>query len=317
MEKGLKRSCVMVVVAFLAKVDISVSVPFIMLHGIASQCSDDTNANFTQLLTNLSGSPGFCLEIGNGVINSMFLPLTQQAEIACENVKEMKELSQGYNIVGRSQGNLVARGLIEFCDGGPPVFNYISLAGPHAGISSLPRGLCGLTSDPACKKFNELIKGALYSETIQDHLAPSGYYKIPNDMKQYLERSKYLPKLNNEIPNQRNQTYKDRFTSLHNLVLVKFQDDEVITPNDSTWFGFYPDGEFETLLSANQTKLYTEDWIGLKTLDDAGKVKFVSVPGGHVRMAEEDVVKYVVPYLQNQQPAAQSFNRKTKEPLHP
>jgi len=163
-------------------------------------------------------------------------------------------------------------------------------------------------------------------------------------MKQYLERSKYLPKLNNEIPNQRNQTYKDRFTSLHNLVLVKvwshqnhldfstifsflswwlcffflqFQDDEVITPNDSTWFGFYPDGEFETLLSANQTKLYTEDWIGLKTLDDAGKVKFVSVPGGHVRMAEEDVVKYVVPYLQNQQPAAQSFNRKTKEPLHP
>jgi len=52
----------MVVVAFLAKeVNISVSVPFIMLHGIASQCSDDTNANFTQLLTNLSGSPGFCL----------------------------------------------------------------------------------------------------------------------------------------------------------------------------------------------------------------------------------------------------------------
>ncbi|OAO91834.1 hypothetical protein AXX17_AT5G45790 [Arabidopsis thaliana] len=293
MKKGLKRSCVMVVVTFLAMVDISVSVPFIMLHGIASQCSDNTNANFTQLLTDLSGSPGFCLEIGNGVINSMFLPLTQQAEIACENVKQMKELSQGYNIVGRSQGNLVARGLIEFCDGGPPVFNYISLAGPHAGISSLPRGLCG------------------------DHLAPSGYYKIPNDMKQYLERSKYLPKLNNEIPNQRNQTYKDRFTSLHNLVLVKFQDDEVITPNDSTWFGFYPDGEFETLLSANQTKLYTEDWIGLKTLDDAGKVKFVSVPGGHVRMAEEDVVKYVVPYLQNQQPAAQSFNRKTKEPLHP
>ncbi|CAD5334210.1 unnamed protein product [Arabidopsis thaliana] len=291
MKKGLKRSCVMVVVTFLAMVDISVSVPFIMLHGIASQCSDNTNANFTQLLTDLSGSPGFCLEIGNGVINSMFLPLTQQAEIACENVKQMKELSQGYNIVGRSQGNLVARGLIEFCDGGPPVFNYISLAGPHAGISSLPRGLCG------------------------DHLAPSGYYKIPNDMKQYLERSKYLPKLNNEIPNQRNQTYKDRFTSLHNLVLVK--DDEVITPNDSTWFGFYPDGEFETLLSANQTKLYTEDWIGLKTLDDAGKVKFVSVPGGHVRMADEDVVKYVIPYLQNQQPAAQSFNRKTKEPLHP
>ncbi|CAH8277961.1 unnamed protein product [Arabidopsis lyrata] len=292
-------------------------VPFIMLHGIASHCSDATNANFTQLLTNLSGSPGFCVEIGNGVVTSLFLPLTQQAEIACENVKQMKELSQGYNIVGRSQGNLVARGLIEFCDDGPPVYNYISLAGPHAGISSIPPAICGLKSDPACKKFDELIKGALYSEFIQDHLAPSGYYKIPNDINEYLESSKYLPKLNNEIPDQRNQTYKDRFTILQNLVLVKFQDDEIITPNDSTWFGFYPEGEFEPLLSPNQTKLYTEDWIGLKTLDDAGKVKFVSVAGGHLNMADQDVVKHVVPYLQNQPSSVQSFNRKTKEPLHP
>lgn len=48
-----------------------------------------------------------------------------------------------------------------------------------------------------------------------------------------------------------------------------------------------------------QTKLYTEDWIGLKTLDAAGKVKFVSVPGEHLQMAHDDVVKHVVPYLQN------------------
>ena len=41
------------------------------------------------------------------------------------------------------QGNLVARGLIEFCDGGPPVYNYVSLAGPHAGISSVP--MCGVS----------------------------------------------------------------------------------------------------------------------------------------------------------------------------
>lgn len=41
------------------------------------------------------------------------------------------------------QGNLVARGLIEFCDDAPPVYNYISLAGPHAGISSVP--WCGVS----------------------------------------------------------------------------------------------------------------------------------------------------------------------------
>ncbi|CAA7058864.1 unnamed protein product [Microthlaspi erraticum] len=288
---GKKQFGIVVAVVFIALVQVSVSVPFILLHGISAECSDDKEANFTQLLSNLSGSPGFCLEIGNGNRDSWFMPLTKQAEIACEKVKQMKELRQGYNIVGRSQGNLVARGLIEFCDGGPPVHNYISLAGPQAGISSVP--MCG------------------------DHLAPSGYLKIPTEMTKYLESSKYLPRLNNEIPNQRNSTYKDRFTSLHNLVLVMFEDDKVIVPKDSSWFGFYPEGEFEPLLSAQQTKLYTEDWIGLKTLDAAGKVKFVSVAGEHIRMANPDVVKYVVPYLQTQPSSQQRFNRKTKQPLRP
>jgi len=35
-------------------------------------------------------------------------------------------------------------------------------------------------------------------------------------------------------------------------------------------------------------------------LDDAGKVRFISVPGGHIEITEEDLVKYVVPYLQNE-----------------
>jgi palmitoyl-protein thioesterase len=100
------------------------------------------------------------------------------------------------------------------------------------------------------------------------------------------------------------------------LFVLQFQGDKVIVPKDSSWFGFYPDGEFEPLLSAQQTKLYTEDWIGLKTLDDAGKVKFVSVAGEHIRMVDEDVVKHVVPYLQDQPSSVQSFNRKTKQPLH-
>lgn len=36
----------------------------------------------------------------------------------------------------------------------------------------------------------------------------------------YLEHCKFLPKLNNEIPEKRNTTYKERFSSLENLVLI-------------------------------------------------------------------------------------------------
>jgi len=40
---------------------------------------------------------------GNPIGASWLIPLTQQAEVACDKVTQMEELSQGYNIVGRAQ----------------------------------------------------------------------------------------------------------------------------------------------------------------------------------------------------------------------
>ncbi|KAF3627299.1 hypothetical protein FXO37_29920 [Capsicum annuum] len=98
------------------------------------------------------------------------VPVASNVDIACKKLKKMSELSEGYNIIGICQRDMVSRGVIEFCDGGPLVRSLVSLAGPHAGIASVP--FCGGMAPAAVadgqKKMQELMRDAVKQMVLID-----------------------------------------------------------------------------------------------------------------------------------------------------
>ena len=105
-----------------------------------------------------------------------------------------------------------------------------------------------------------------------------------------------MAKVNNDL-DRKNSTYKENLLKLKKLVLVKFAEDSVVVPRESEWFGFYEIGQTEKMLAFNETQLYIEDWIGLKTLDDTGRLDFLSSPGDHLQFTDEFFQMIVDTYL--------------------
>ncbi|XP_022158133.1 palmitoyl-protein thioesterase 1-like [Momordica charantia] len=223
------------------------------------------------------------------------MPVIDQIQTACDKVvRGMKFLKRGFDIFAISQGALIARGLIEFCDGVPPVKNLITLAGPHAGMSSIP--YCQKIFSKCCPIVEILFDTAVYTDEVQSFTTAATYYKVPEQIQEYLKNSKFLPKLNNEPQDEKNVVYKERFSSLNKLVLL--MDDSFLIPRETAWFGYYEDGSTDRkVVPATETNLYKEEWIGLKRLNESGKVITRKVPGDHANLPDESMSNFVVPYL--------------------
>ena len=122
------------------------------------------------------------------------------------------------------------------------------------------------------------------------------YYRDPDQLAAYLAANHFLTSINNEIPVSRNATYARNFAALDALVLVLFAEDRTVVPKESSWFGSYApsdsDGDSSgraerTVVGMRQHALYTEDWIGLKTLDDSGRVVLVECEGEHMQLGRK------------------------------
>uniref|UniRef100_A0A1I8PK54 palmitoyl-CoA hydrolase n=1 Tax=Stomoxys calcitrans TaxID=35570 RepID=A0A1I8PK54_STOCA len=183
-----------------------------------------------------------------------------------------KQHTEGLVVLGYSQGGLIARAAIQTM----PNHNvkvFISLSSPQAGQYGTSF-LHLIFPDLAAKTAYELF----YSK-IGQHTSVGNYWNDPRKQELYLEYSVFLPYINNEITSSNSTDFKNALTRLDKVVLIGGPNDGVITPWQSSHFGYYND-DME-VVPVNKRKIYTSDDIGLKTLADHGKLLIIVKPFVH------------------------------------
>jgi len=145
----------------------------------------------------------------------------------------------------------------------------------------------------------ELLGRGAYLPGVRDVSIQAQYFKDPMAREEYLAHNIFLPDINNE-GSSKNMSYKQKLASLERLVLIKFKYDFVVVPNDSSWFAYYPFGSLDRkeILQMSQTDMYKEDWIGLKSLDEQGKIVFKECPAMHMKFTMDYFrTEVLIPYL--------------------
>jgi len=271
--------------------------PVVLWHGMGDSCCNPLSMGWIAkyMAKKVPGLHVHALMIGDNVIqdteNGFFMNINKQIVLACERIQSDPALADGYNAVGFSQGGLFLRGLAQRCPS-PPIRNLVSIGGPQQGVYGLPK--CLGENHRVCDYVRRLLNYGAYVGWIQRLLVQAQYWHDPLAEEEYLENSLYLADINNQGATK-NSSYVAALTQLSNLVLVKFSSDTVVDPKGSEWFSWFSeDGSMEQM---NKTQLYTQDWIGLKQLDQAGRLHLLEFPGDHLQMDQESLDMIIDTYL--------------------
>ncbi|KAJ8880988.1 hypothetical protein PR048_017461 [Dryococelus australis] len=239
------------------------------------------------------------LKIGNTIVEDIehgyFMNVNLQVKYVCEQLKADPNLSTGYNAIGFSQGAQFLRAVAQRCPV-PPVQNLISIGGQHQGIFGLPD--CNYFKQKWCSYISKVLTYAAYEKWVQDELVQAQYWHDPLKEEKYRNASMFLADINNEKVN--NTNYKENLLRVKNFVLIKFNNDTIVVPKETEWFGFYKPGQITEFYTLQESELYQNDLLGLRQMEESGRLKFLSVNGNHLQFTDEWFVDNVVKkYLQN------------------
>ncbi|XP_054158792.1 palmitoyl-protein thioesterase 1-like, partial [Oppia nitens] len=195
-------------------------------------------------------------------------------------------------LVGFSQGGLLWRGMLwgQCLDPLlPRLDRLITFGGPHSGVFGKPDCRQMDTRYPALiklcdwlQKFDDLTgRGpglydiVMYTELAELAFSAASYWNDPSSSRQ---SRTWLAQIDNQNNGDTNGTDKYLSRKLgRGLALIAFGNESTVLPPISSQFGSW-DSMARNWLPFNETKLYTDDWIGLKQLDQNGLVQFYTIP---------------------------------------
>jgi len=275
--------------------------PVVLWHGMGDSCCDPLSMGRIKRMID-KGFPGiyvYSVEIGNNTIddefNSFFKNVNSQLVEMNEKINSHPQLAQGFNAIGFSQGGQFLRGYVQRYNS-PPVYNLMTLGGQHQGVFSFPN--CPAPNVTLCQALADLLTLGAYDPFVQSFVVQAEYWQDTMIYDIYLKSSVFLADINN-ARETKNATYKENLASLNNFVMVKFENDTVVVPRESEWFEYYAPGEDKNIVSLYQSPIYTEDWIGLKELDQNNRLTFLQTEGNHLQFTDEWFEDNIFPYLNN------------------
>ncbi|XP_074028624.1 palmitoyl-protein thioesterase 1 [Leptinotarsa decemlineata] len=275
--------------------------PIVLWHGMGeSSCFPFvTGILIENLNASLPGAHIVSIRIGNNieedVKNSFFKHPDEQIQEACAAIAADPLLQNGFNAIGLSQGAQFMRGLVQRCPQAK-VKNLISLAGQHQGVYGIFH--CGPLTEKMCDFIRRSLNHAAYKPEIQKMIVQATFWHDPLNEQIYRDHSTFLSDINNE--KVLNTEYIHNLQAVENFVMVKFENDSMIVPLETEWFGFYKPGQSVETESLQESDLYIDDRLGLQKMDKQSKLHFLSVEGDHLMFEwtwfEENILK---PFLKS------------------
>ncbi len=223
--------------------------PLVLVHGLEQRGKDmaSTKALIEDLLP---GIQVFTPDLG---ISYGFASEEFQARQLAQYINSDSVLKDGCNVVGYSNGGIVARAAIE--EGIIPAVFFGTLASPHRGVADVPGA--GKESVVVEKIVDGVVDIAEEVEKIIPG-SPSSVVELwhnPENEDEYLKDNTFLPIYNNEIPHKNSVKFKHNLSSVP-FVCIAGTKDTTVKPWQSTIWGYW-DAKRSRIVPIEESPIYT------------------------------------------------------------